>query len=62
MKSNFNDNNNSEEITLTKKNNILNKNKKERNSPFELLRIIVITLIVLHHIYINTQSLMKLTF
>ena len=61
MKSNFNDINISEEMTLTKKNNILNRNKKERNSSFELLRIIVITLIVLHHIYINTQSLTKLS-
>ena len=46
----------SEEKTLTAKNINVPK-KRERNSSFELLRIILITLIVLHHIFINTNSL-----
>ena len=36
------------------------KAKKERNSSFELLRIFLIFLIVLHHIFINTNSLRKI--
>ena len=35
----------------------LSKSKKERNSSFELLRIIIMNLIVLHHIFVNTKSL-----
>ena len=38
----------------------LTKNKKERKSSFELLRIFLISLIILHHIFINTNSLHKL--
>ena len=49
----------SEERQLTEKNNNI-QIKKERNSSFELLRIIMITLIVLHHIFINTISLRNL--
>jgi hypothetical protein len=56
MKYKYNDNINSEKKQLTDK-NIGNQKKKERNSSFELLRIILITLIVLHHIFINTISL-----
>ena len=37
----------------------LYKNKKVRNSSFELLRMILMDLIVLHHIFINTYSLHK---
>ena len=56
-------NNISEENRLTEKNNNLNnliKNTKKRNSSIELLRLILITLIVLHHIFTNTTSLQKL--
>ena len=42
----------SEENTLTNKKKNLIKIKNKRNSSFELLRIILITLIVYHHIYI----------
>ena len=36
------------------------KSKKERNSSIELLRIILIDLIVLHHVYYCTYSLRKI--
>lgn len=44
-------------INLNNNEKELYKSKKERNSSFELLRIILISLIVLHHIYYNTYSL-----
>ena len=47
-------------IPLTNKSTKLSKIKKERNSSFELLRIILIFLIVLHHIFINTNSFQKI--
>ena len=47
-------------ISFTNKGINSSKNKKERNSSFELLRIILIVLIVLHHIFINTYSLQKI--
>ena len=56
MKYEYNDSINSEKKQLTDK-NINMINKKGRNSSFELLRIILITLIILHHIFINTISL-----
>ncbi len=43
-----------------KKEKKLYKSKKERNSSFELLRMILMNLIVLHHIFINTYSLKKI--
>ena len=62
MKFTYKDNTISESNRLTypNKENKLMKKQKERNSSFELLRIILITLIVLHHIFINTNSLKKL--
>ena len=59
MKYEYNDNINSEKKQLTDK-NITFINKKERNSSFELLRIILITLIIFHHIFINTISLIDI--
>ena len=41
-------------------NNISEINSLTNNSSFEILRIILMTLIVLHHIFINTTSLDKL--
>ena len=55
MKLDINKNIYSEEKKLIEKLSIIKK--KDRNSSFELLRIILITLIVLHHIFINTISL-----
>lgn len=48
---------------LSDKNEGINssKKKKKRNSSFELLRIILMFLIVLHHIFINTNSLQKIS-
>ena len=37
--------------------NKLYKKKKERNSSFELLRMILMNLIVLHHIFINIMEI-----
>ena len=51
MKLDINKNIYSEEKKLIEKLSIIKK--KDRNSSFELLRIILITLIVLHHIFIN---------
>ena len=48
------------EIKSLNKESNLSIKKKERNSSFELLRIILISLIVIHHIFINTNSLQKL--
>ena len=48
-------------ISFTNKGINLSNNEKKRNSSFELLRIILMSLIVLHHIFINTDSLQKLT-
>ena len=63
MKSENNEIKNPEAHKLIYLNNEKNlyKNKKERNSSFELLRIILMSLIVLHHIFINTYSLKKIS-
>ena len=47
-------------IYLNNENKLYTK-KKERNSSFELLRMILMNLIVLHHILINTYSLRKIS-
>ena len=57
--------NNDNEIFICKidssnKETKLANTKRKRNSSFELLRIILMSLIVLHHIFINTNSLQKL--
>ena len=57
--------NNDNEIFICKidssnKETKLANTKRKRNSSFELLRIILMSLIVLHHIFINTNSLRKL--